>query len=104
MLTVTGSALVAFIDAVASALTADVAVSALATVYDALPRASSTTLPYVAFGRRSMLGDGFAMGRAGVDVTLEIDTWSEKNGPFEATLILGHVRRVLTRNDLRVSG
>lgn len=103
--TVTGSPVVPFVDAVKAALVADVALMGLITgVYGGTSRADPTVLPYVQLGRRAAMGDGFAMQKAGADVSLQIDVWSEKNGAYEASRIAGEVRRVLARTPLVLVG
>ena len=106
MLTVTGSPMVPFVDALKTALTADTGVTALIStrLYGGFPRGARTSYPYVVRGRRSMTDGGGAMQLEGGDVSVQIDTWSQANGPYEASNILANVRRVLQRSNPPVKG
>src|SRR5262245_62467548 len=70
----------------------------------ALPRGTRTTYPVLVLGRRTFDGEGGAQQLAGGRAMLQIDVWSQKNGPFEATSILSRVRQLLERRTLNVSG
>jgi hypothetical protein len=106
--TVTADPTVAFADAIYAALTADTGTSGLMTlvtgVYGHLSEAARTAYPYVVLGRTTRTGDAGAMQIAGSRVTLQIDTWSDAKGPYDASRIVSRVYALLERRRLAVQG
>lgn len=105
--TVTGSPLGAFGDAIYARLAADVALLALAPggVYASPPRDVRVPLPYVLVGqRREMTDQGGAMQIEGGLASIWVDVWSDKNGPAETQDILSRIRLLLQRQLLPVPG
>ncbi len=106
MLTVTGSPVAPFADAIFARLSTDTVLLALTPggVYASLPRSTRATPPYVVVGRREQHGSGFAMQIGGGDCHVFIDVWSLFNGPSEAETIQSRIRVLLERQPLAVAG
>lgn len=105
MFTVTAEPTQAFADAVAARFDADATLLALVTgVFGKLSEAARVPYPYVVLGRRNMNRDAGAMGLAGANVTLQIDVWSDYDGPYETQRILSRLSQLLERQMLAVAG
>jgi hypothetical protein len=101
----TGDPTVAFVDAVKTRLTADATLMALITgVFSHLSEAARTNYPYVVLGQRHHAGDAGAMQTPGGHVSLQIDTWSNAKGPFQASNIQSRIYVLLERVALTVTG
>lgn len=106
MLTVTGSPVGPFADAVLTVLKADSVLATLASggIYTALPLRMRLTSPYVIVGHQQMGPSDAAMQIEGGQITLTVDVWSEANGPHPARAIQSRIRALLQRRDVAVSG
>lgn len=106
MLTVTGSPLLPFADAVLGRLTPDATLIALMPngIKTALPRGARVLYPYGLIGREQLNDRAFAMQLEGGEGALFIDVWSDKNGPGEAQQILSRIRALLQRQTLTMAG
>lgn len=109
MFTVSASPVTAFVDAFRAALVADTngseAVMALATgVYGHVSEAARTAYPYLVIGRRTRDNVGGAMQRAGGQVTLQLDGWSDAKGPYQIQRLLSRVAQLIERRPLAVAG
>lgn len=105
MWTVTGSPALAFADAIAAVLTADLVLTALVTgVYAALPRAGRTAVPYVVLARREFDDTGGAMQVAGGLAKIFLEVWSDKDGPAEVQQIQSRIRALLLRRTVPIAG
>jgi len=107
MLTVTGTPVIAVVDAMRTILRADTdtgvpeslasVMGSANRVYDHLPEASRTTLPYLVLGRRSRTNEAGAMQLVGSMVTVQVDGWSDAKGPYQMQRILSRVSTLLER-------
>lgn len=104
MFSATAEPIVAVVDAVRAILAADPVllagatnVRALTGVYGHLSEAQRTAYPYLVLGRRTADGNEGAMQRAGAQVTLQLDGWSDAKGPYELQVIGSRVFQVLER-------
>lgn len=102
---VTGSPTQALVDAIRVTLTGDATLMALVTgVFGHLSEAARTAYPYIVLGRRSRNNDGGAMQIAGGLATLQLDVWSDHNGPSQVHAIQSRVSVLLERRSLSLTG
>ena len=95
---VTGSPLTAFCDAFQAVLAGDAALGALVEgVFGHLRESERTAYPYLVIGRTSRDNSSGAMQVAGGRVTLQLDGWSDANGPHEMERILSRVAALMER-------
>jgi hypothetical protein len=99
---------VAFVDAIKTRLESDATLDALITgVYGHVSEAARTNYPYVVLGRRRVPTDDIDQGVMGVNcvvVELQIDVWSDAEGPFTVTNICSRLYALLERYALSVTG
>lgn len=103
---VTGSPKGPLANAIFVALKADASLVALATggIYEAMPRATRVSFPYVHVGERNAETNTGAMQREGSDVRVTVHVWSEARGAAECEAIQSRIRAVLQRANLPVTG
>jgi len=107
MLTVTGSPVIAVVDALRVILRADTdtghpeslatLLGSAARVYDHVPGAARLAYPYLVLGRRSRTNEAGALQAVGSVVSVQVDGWSDAKGPYQMQRIVSRVAALLER-------
>ena len=106
MLTVTGSPIGAFVDALLGVLVGDATLMAIASggIYTSLPLRQRTPFPFVVLNRHQLGPSDAPMQLEGGRCSVMMDVWSAPNSPDQTRRIQARIRVLLQRRDVAVAG